>query len=127
MTNSIKDKNIKWWIGAGSCIMLFGFIIVFSFFKTTFLIEGVKLTANIIRDKNSSLVEVSGKANGATYLRLNGREIFIDKDGSFKEDLILLPGLSVVTLSSEDQFGNTIDKKFELVYKEPGASVAINK
>jgi hypothetical protein len=127
MITVVKNKNIKWWIGRMSCVLLFGAIILFAYSKTSFLMKGVSLDARIEESHSSSLVEVKGRARGATYVTLNGREIFIDKEGLFNESLILLPGLSVVTLESKDKFGKTSLKKFEIVYNGPGEPVAINK
>ena len=93
--------------------------------KMSFLITGVDLKVNINKSEGS-IAQVKGNAYGATYLTLNGREINIDKDGSFNESLVLLPGLSVVKLDTEDQFGNTSEKKFEIVSKDSGNSFAIN-
>ena len=66
-----------------------------------------------------------GKAKNATYISLNGREIFIDKDGNFTENIALLPGLSVITLSAEDKFGHVDEKKLEVMYQESTGVVAI--
>ena len=121
----IKCKRIKWWIGTISCIMLFVFIGVFAFAKMHFILKGVQIQANIEKN-NSSIAEIKGNAKNATYLSLNGREIFIDKEGSFNEKVALLPGYSVLTLDAEDKFGNHAEKKFEVVYKENNQVALIN-
>jgi hypothetical protein len=117
---------MKWWIGCISCIVLFGVISTFAYMKMIFLVTGVSLHAAIERSSDSGVAKIKGMAAGATYVTLNGREIFIDKDGSFTESLVLLPGLSVVKLDTEDKFGHVSEKKFEVVYTEPGESMAIN-
>jgi hypothetical protein len=63
----------------------------------------------------------------AIYLSLNGREIYIDKDGTFTEPVALLPGLSVVTLDAQDKFGKTFEKKFEVVYEETTKVAIVNE
>jgi len=113
----IKSKRIKWWIGTMSCVMLFVFIGGFAFMKMRFIFKGVQIQAKIDYN-NSSLVQINGNAKNATYLSLNGREISVDKDGTFSESIALLPGLSVVTLDAEDKFGNQAEKEFNVVYKE---------
>jgi hypothetical protein len=89
------------------------------------LIQGVDLHVTINKGADS-VVQIRGSAVGATYLTLNGREIYVDRDGSFNESLVLLPGLSVVKLDTEDKFGNTREEKFEIVYSEKDQSFAIN-
>jgi hypothetical protein len=122
---SIKNKSIKWWLSAVSYTTLFIVIGIFAYAKTGFLLHGVKILASINHDYASPIVEVKGNAKNAVYLSLNGREIFIDKDGSFTEPVALLPGLSVVTLNAEDKFGKTSEKKFEVIYKEStGVAIA---
>lgn len=90
-----------------------------------FLFRGVKISALIDKSDISPLVKVIGNAKNATYISLNGREIFIDKEGNFSENVALLPGLSVITLSAEDKFGHMDEKKLEVMYQETTGVVAI--
>ena len=113
---TIKNKSIKWWIGISLCILLFAVIGGFAYFKMRFLMKGVQIEARIDYDDSSPIAKVKGKAPNAVYLSLNGREIFIDKDGSFSETIILLPGLGVINMEARDKFGNTAEKKFEVIY-----------
>lgn len=92
--------------------------------KMNFIFKGVQIEANINRD-NSSIAEIKGNAKNATHISLNGREIFIDKEGSFTEPIALLPGFSVMTLEAQDKFGNRAEKKFEVVYKGESPTVAL--
>lgn len=123
---NIKNKNIKWWIGVSSCFMLFAFIGVFAYMKLSFIIKGVNIEAQMQHEGSSSLVTIYGNARNATYLSLNGREIFIDKDGTFSEKIALLPGFSVVTVDALDKFGNNKEKKFQVIYEESSGSFAFN-
>lgn len=120
-----KNKNIKWWVGTVSCTALFLAILSFTYFKMDFLWEGVQITASIDRHDTSPLIEIKGNAKNATYLSLNGREIFINKEGEFSEKVALLPGLSVVTIDAQDKFGKSAEKKFEVMYKEGTGAVAL--
>jgi hypothetical protein len=125
---NIKRKSIKWWIGIALCMVLFGAIGVFAYFKTIPLTQGVQIQAMIDqKDTNSPMIEITGKAKNAVYVALDGREIFIDKDGTFKERVALLPGLGVVTINAEDKFGKTSQKKFELMYAENTGMFAYNE
>lgn len=120
----IKDKNIKWWVGVGSCFMLFAIIAIFAYEKMCFIIKGVEIIADIKQNNNSSLVEIIGNAKNAIHLTLNGREIFIDREGDFKEAVSLPFGLNIITLNAEDKFGNLSEKKFQFVYKEGAEAIA---
>ena len=123
-TQGIKNKNIKWWIGIGSCVLLFAVIMVFGYEKMCFIFKGVKINANIERSEDSSLATISGQASKATYITLNGREIFVEKDGNFNESVSVLPGFSIITLNAKDKFGKTAEKKFEVVYEGNAPAIA---
>jgi hypothetical protein len=112
-----KNKSLKWWITTGGCLVLFGAIVTFTYFKMNFIINGVKITANVEHTDSSPVATIVGKAPNAVYLSLNGREIFIDKDGSFREPIVLLDGLGVITLDAQDKFGKTAEKEFQIVYQ----------
>ena len=92
----------------------------------SFVIKGVQIEAKVEHGADTSLATVVGKAENANFITLNGREIYIDKDGSFKESIALIPGVSVVTIKAKDKFGNNKEKKFQIVYKESAPSVAMN-
>lgn len=65
----------------------------------------------------TSRVEVRGLAHNVSFLTLNGRRIFTDELGRFKESLLLPDGYSIMLLEAKDRFGHTETKKLELVYK----------
>jgi len=120
----IKNRNMKWWVGIMSCVALFSIIMVFSYEKMFFMVMGVKIEANIEQNNDSPLAQISGTADKAIFLSLNGREIFIDKNGNFSESIAVLPGFSIVTLSAKDKFGKTAEKKFELVKEKDAPAIA---
>lgn len=105
--------------------MLFSAIGVFAYMKTAFLFEGVQLKASIEKNSSSSLATIKGVAKNATHISLNGREIYIDKNGSFSEPIALIPGFSVVTIDTQDKFGKSKEKKFQLIYEAGSPSVAM--
>jgi hypothetical protein len=107
-----------------SCVALFSFILFFSYEKMSFIFKGVKIEAKIEQKDNSSLAVVHGTASKATHITLNGREIFIDKEGNFSESIVMLPGFSIVTLNARDKFGKTAEKKFEVVLEGNAPAIA---
>jgi hypothetical protein len=120
----IKNKNIKWWIGIMSCVALFAIIMIFGYEKMSFIFNGIKIEAVLEQKDGSSLSVVSGNASKATYITLNGREIFIDKEGNFSELIAMLPGFSIVTLEAKDKFGKTAEKKFQIVTEKDAPAIA---
>ncbi|MCF7834021.1 MAG: hypothetical protein K9L98_01295 [Candidatus Pacebacteria bacterium] len=99
--------------------VFFIFIIVFSFFKTKDLIFGVKISGVNIVDGSTikdSVLKLTGNAKNASKLVLNGREIYIEKDGNFNETIALLSGYNRVHIQAEDKFGNRDEKNYQLIY-----------
>lgn len=123
----IKSKNMKWWIGIISCVALFAVIMIFGYEKMSFILKGVEIEATLEKSKDSSLAVIKGNAMKATYLSLNGREIFIDKNGNFTESISMLPGFSIVTLDARDKFGKTAEKKFEVVTEKGAKAIAFKR
>ena len=118
---------MKWWIGIISCVALFAVIMIFGYEKMSFILKGVEIQATLEQNPQSSLAVIKGNAMKATYLSLNGREIFIDKEGNFSESISMLPGFSIVTLDARDKFGKTAEKKFEVVTEKGAKAIAFKR
>lgn len=125
MVENKSKKSIKWWVKTMSLVVLFLAIGVFSYIKMDYVIKGVKIKAEIDKTGNSSLVYIKGSAKNAVYVSLNGREIFIEKDGTFREPVALQEGLVVVTIDALDKFGRSKEKKFEVIYEKEKGVVAL--
>ena len=121
---TIKNQNMKWWVGLMSCIGLFIIIGIFSYEKMCFIWNGVEIKATIEPIENSSLITVKGQAEKAKYVAINGREIFVDKEGNFSEIISPLSGFYVITINAEDKFGKTAEKKFEIVKEKDAKAIA---
>ena len=118
---------MKWWVGIISCMIFFAGIGTFAYMKMDFILHGVAIKATIDESSGTSIVQINGSAKNATYLTLNGNEIFVDRDGGFKVPYALLPGLGVVTLDAVDKFGNVSEKQFQIVYKDNSQVALVTK
>lgn len=65
-----------------------------------------------------ALIEVEGRAKNISYINLNGRPIFTDKNGHFSEKLLLSPGYNIIKLDARDKFKSYTEKKLEVILKE---------
>lgn len=65
----------------------------------------------------TSRMILSGTARNVSFLTLNGRQIFTDERGRFRELLLLHDGYNIMTLEAKDRFGHAETKQLELVYK----------
>jgi hypothetical protein len=63
----------------------------------------------------SDKIEITGQAQNISYIYLNGRQIFTNTEGQFRETLILKPGYSIINLSAKDKFGRETQKIVHIV------------
>ena len=102
-----------------SIISLFALVILgYSLYQSKNLIQGPGVA--VIRPENgaafdASLIEIEGQAHNVTLIDINGRPIFIDDKGVFKEKYLLSPGYNAVTITAQDKFGRITRKILELM------------
>jgi len=66
---------------------------------------------------NESLVEIKGSIKNASFITLNDRQIFVDEEGNFKENVLLFEGYNVIKIEIRDRFGRSKSKNLELIYQ----------
>lgn len=124
MKKWIQTKSIAFWTRTFLSVSLFTVISVYTFIQMHEIFYGINIKANIESYIESTQIsKISGQAKNAIYLTINGREIYVDKDGTFTENMALPYGFSIITLVAKDQFGKTIEKTME-VYTTKEKSVA---
>lgn len=97
----------------------FLFIVVFAFINSFDLLFGVKIKNVNLKDGQTittSPFEITGRAKNAVNLTLNGREISINKEGYFNENIALQAGYNIVTIRARDKFGHADEKNYKLIY-----------
>jgi hypothetical protein len=99
------------------CIIIVGY----SIFQAQKLITGPVI--DIYTPQNGAtysqtLIEIDGRALNTAHLNMNGRKIFTDKDGYFKEKLLLSPGYNIIRLDAVDKFKKYTEKTLEIILKE---------
>lgn len=102
-------------------IALFIIIIAYTFFQAQKLIKGPSIEIYNPKDGstyNQMLIEVEGKAKNVSYLNMNGKPIFTDKTGYFKEKFLLSPGYNVIKLNAEDKFKKYTEETIQIILKE---------
>lgn len=93
----------------------------YAIFNSRFLRGGPELVLSSLQDGQiftEDLATVSGYAKNISFISLNGRQIFIDENGNFKEKLLLTNKINPVKLYAEDRFGKKVYKDITLVYKK---------
>ncbi len=92
--------------------------LVYTVFQARFILAGPQIDfANSLASvQEERVVMLEGTTANIVRLTLNGREIYTDKDGYFKEALILENGYTVATLEAHDRYGRTEDVTKTFVY-----------
>jgi hypothetical protein len=72
------------------------------------------------------LVTITGLAHNIVRITLNGRQIYTDASGNFKEELVLENGYTIATLHAEDRYGRTTDITKEYVHTPTQGELSIN-
>jgi hypothetical protein len=113
------NPNVKKIAQITGLCLFFLLIIVYAFFRSKDLIFGVKISkVNIINGETvqNDVMEITGNAQNAVDLTLDGREISIDQNGNFDENIALLPGYNIITIKAKDKFGNVDEKNYQLMH-----------
>ncbi|HBD25166.1 MAG: hypothetical protein A2566_01970 [Candidatus Zambryskibacteria bacterium RIFOXYD1_FULL_40_13] len=115
------NKSAKSVLRIGVISLVALIIVGYSAFQAQKLITGP--TIDIYTPQNGAsygqtLIEIEGKATNISYINLNGRRIFTDTNGHFKEKLLLSPGYNIIKLDAVDKFKKYTEKTLEVILKE---------
>lgn len=104
-----------------SLILLGILILGYSIFQAQKIWNGPKIT--VLSPINGAtyttgLIEVKGVAKNVSTLTLNDRPLYTDRQGTFSDTLLLLPGYNILKLEAEDKFGSETVEYIEIIYKE---------
>lgn len=61
------------------------------------------------------LIQISGQTKRISYLSLNGRQIFTDRNGYFEEELLLTPGYNIITVAADDAFDRHTEEHVRVI------------
>jgi hypothetical protein len=101
--------------------LFFLFIVTYGFLRSSAVIFGVKIKEINIengRTYTENILPITGNAKNAIHLTINGREIYIDKEGNFAEDIALLSGYNIIEIYARDKFGKEDVKNYQLIYQK---------
>ena len=112
-----RTQNLRLLKISGVLFLAF-IIIIFSVFRSLNYLRGPGL--EIYYPINGSVVssptiKISGQATRITKITLNGRAITIDEQGNWQETLIIFPGINIIKIEAQDQFGRTVSKQLDIV------------
>lgn len=117
MNNSIQTKNVPFWVSVSVLGVLFSVISLLIYRNMRELLSGVRVDVRIEeveKSNNTNLFSLKGNAKHATFISVNGREIFIQKNGDFDEKIVIPDGYYVITLFARNKFGKDDEKTIEI-------------
>ncbi len=62
----------------------------------------------------STTITIYGQADRVSSASLDGRQITVDEKGNFKENVIVFPGINIITLGAKDQFDRSTEKEIRV-------------
>ncbi len=91
---------------------------LFAYTRVQALVAGPEIVITSPKDGesvNDALVTITGTAHRISLITLNGRQIFTDESGRFKEELLLAYGYNILELKAQDNFGRVTGQTLRLV------------
>ncbi|MBX4215742.1 hypothetical protein KW797_02245 [Candidatus Parcubacteria bacterium] len=91
-------------------------IISYAYLKTRDLIQGPSITVSTPKDGESvarARITIAGTTKNLSRLDVNGRQIPVDQEGGFSEELVVPEGYTILSVEGTDRFG----KKKEVVLR----------
>lgn len=113
--------NIKYLIIVCSMVLL----VCYGFFNARNLIMGPSIqifTPSEESETDQNLVSIKGKVKNMTYLSLNERPVYADKNGYFEEKVLLSPGFNILEFKIRDRFKEEVKKTIKVYYKESSST-----
>lgn len=117
MTRTI---SIKTYLKFGLLGLLFVFIGLYSLFQVKALAKGVDLEVKGIEDGavlDHNTVQLKGLALHANHITINDKEVHVDKESNFSEELVLSPGYNIIAIEAQDKFNKKTEKIYRVFYK----------
>lgn len=114
-------SNFKRIIHISSLFIIACVIITYSFYQSRFLLEGPQVAVWDPQNGSTvfqSVLDIQGEVKNISKLSLDGRQIFVNEQGVFKERILLSVGLNSITIEAQDKFGREIQKTVELFFKD---------
>lgn len=99
-----------------SLLILIGFFVVivgYGLWRSSALIKGPEIAISSPIDGGtvlSTITTISGRADRISAIFLDGKQIFTDNEGFFKETLLLAEGYNIIQVKARDRFGRETEK-----------------
>ena len=69
-------------------------------------------------ETEENILTIKGVVKNVAFISIGGKPIFIDKEGSFEEKLLLSLGSNIIEIRARDRFKKEILKTIKIYYKQ---------
>ncbi len=127
LTRTAAIRSLRFATG----ILLAGVIVAYSIWRSLNYARGPHILLYEPNNGSSiaaSTVTIRGKAERVNALFVNGQSIAMDERGGFSDTVIIFPGMNIVYISADDQFGRKTETELDLIgtvgFPAPRAALA---
>ncbi|MEK7645380.1 MAG: hypothetical protein AAB391_03645 [Patescibacteria group bacterium] len=117
------NRTLSFWISLVSVILVATAIIGYAAYRSQYIVRGPIITityptetTSITLAPNQPLI-IEGTIQNSVSVNLNGRKIYLDEKGDFREQLLLSKGYAIITVKAEDRYQRVSQKTLELMIK----------
>jgi hypothetical protein len=113
-------RNFKSYLVIFLILLLLSIILGYSYYISRNIIRGPEIIVESPTNGETlddQLIELSGYTINSSNLTVNGRKVFTDDKGNFKEKLLLSYGYNIIEIKAEDRFKRSSSKNLQLLFK----------
>lgn len=89
-------------------ILIGFFILIYLFFQFDNLVAAPEIILDYPSEDlmiNRSSIELHGRSDPSAKLTVNGEQLYVEDDGSFRQEINLSPGLNILKIQAANRFG----------------------
>lgn len=115
-TELLPLRTVLW---RGAVVLIVVLLLSYVAYQARYLIQGpaIELTSEPDIVQSDRFVMLEGTARNIARITLNGRQIFTDETGQFREALVLENGYTIATLTAYDRYGRATNLARPFVYR----------
>ncbi len=113
-------QNRSLWLSWGLGTLIALIIVGYAVNRSAAFIAGPVLSVDFPTNGETlekPVVLLRGYAENIASLTVNGRRIFTNEEGTFRDSLLLLPGYNVITVVAKDRFDRETKKVLHVILK----------
>jgi hypothetical protein len=120
-------KHYKIGLGALALGLLFVIVIAYVYFRGTLTVRGMSVSISNIKNGmtySESTFALTGTTARVNMLYINGRQVLLSPDGSFRDVIAPLSGYNVLNVTAGNRWGKTKVLTYRFMYA-PGVQAVL--